>query len=109
MLHVDDVARAYEAAYENRAKSRGQAFNIGGGAGNTMSLIELLGLLQRDLKLNIPLKWGDWRPGDQPVFVCDIGKARERLGWEPKVGVEQGVGELIGWVRDNKQLFSWLA
>ncbi len=108
VLHVDDLARAYEAAYLNRAASRGQAFNIGGGAGNTMSLIELLGLLQKELKLNIPLKWGEWRPGDQPVFVCDIGKAREKLGWEPQVGVEQGVGQLIGWVRDNKQLFSWL-
>lgn len=109
VLHVDDLARAYEAAYENRVTVRGQAFNIGGGANNTLSLLELLGLLQHDLKLNIPLKWGDWRPGDQPVFVCDIQKARDRLGWEPKVRVEHGVGQLIGWVRDNKQLFSWLA
>jgi CDP-paratose 2-epimerase len=109
VLHVDDLARAYEAAYEHREAAAGQAFNIGGGPGNTMSLLELLSYLEAELGIKIPLKWSDWRPGDQPVFVCDLGKAQRVLGWQPATGVREGVRGLIHWVRDNASLFAWLA
>src|SRR5262249_3606631 len=39
LLHVQDLARAYEAAFEHREKVAGQAFNVGGGPSNTMSLL----------------------------------------------------------------------
>jgi CDP-paratose 2-epimerase len=51
------------------------------------------------------VQWSDWRPGDQHVFVSNIGKARERLGWKPQIGVEKGVKGLIEWVRENRGLF----
>lgn len=109
VLHVDDLARAYEAAYEHRDAIAGQAFNIGGGPGNTMSLLELLAYLEAELGIKIPLKWSDWRPGDQPVFVCNLDKAQRLLGWQPTIGVREGVRQLIHWVRDNAGLFAWLA
>lgn len=108
VLHVEDIARAYEAAIENRAKVRGQAFNIGGGAGNTLSLLELLDLLRKELGKPIDPIFADWRPGDQPVFVCNLAKANDLLSWQPQLSVTQGVRQLIGWVRDNEPLFGWL-
>lgn len=108
VLDVRDVCRAYEAAINNRDAARGQAFNIGGGPQNTLSLLELLDHLQHDLKKNIPLEWDDWRPGDQPVFVCNLGKAKERLDWQPEIEVKDGVGHLIKWVDENRKLFDWL-
>lgn len=108
VLHVEDLCRVYEAAINNREAASGQAFNIGGGPKNTMSLLELLEHLQGALRMNIPLKWDDWRPGDQPVFVCNLAKAGDVLNWQPEISVEDGVGQLIEWVRDNKPLFGWL-
>ena len=108
VLDVKDLARAYEAAIEHRDVANGQAFNIGGGPENTMSLLELLTYLEQELEMKIPLNWDKWRPGDQPVFVCDLSKAKERLGWAPEISAQEGVRNLIGWVRDNKELFSWL-
>jgi len=108
VLHVQDLVRAYEAAIFNQAEACGQAFNIGGGPANTMSLLELLTYLQDELKIRIQLKWEDWRPGDQPVFVCNLNKANEKLGWYPQIGVREGVKHLSNWVVDNKELFSWL-
>jgi CDP-paratose 2-epimerase len=105
VLHVEDLARAYEAAWECREKVAGQAFNIGGGPGNTMSLLELVSYLEEDLGTAISLSWGDWRPGDQPVFVCNLDKARRLLNWAPTIGARQGVRQLVGWVRDNRELF----
>lgn len=108
VLNVQDLARCYEAAIANKDKVSGQAFNIGGGPLNTMSLLELHAYLEKGLDKKIPLQWDEWRPGDQPVFVCNIEKAKRLMDWQPKVSVEEGVRELITWVNDNRQLFSWL-
>jgi CDP-paratose 2-epimerase len=105
VLHVDDLARSYEAAWERRDVAAGQAFNIGGGPSNTMSLLELVSYLEADLGVTISLKWNDWRPGDQPVFVCNLDKAKRLLDWAPAIGAREGVRQLISWVRENKQLF----
>ena len=108
VLHVDDIVRVYEAAYRHRDRASGQAFNIGGGPANTMSLRELLAQLEQMCGTKIPLQWSDWRPGDQPVFVCNVAKAEKLLSWRPAVGVREGVAELIAWARDNKRLFDIL-
>jgi CDP-paratose 2-epimerase len=108
VLNVKDLARAYEAAWQHRDQIRGQAFNIGGGPQNTLCLRDLLSFLEEELALTITPRFAEARPGDQPVFVCDIGKARQQLGWEPQIGVDAGVRDLIRWVKDNRELFSWL-
>ena len=68
----------------------------------------LLSFLEDELKVSINPLSGASRPGDQPVFVCDIRKAQTLLGWSPQIGVSDGVRDLIRWVRDNRDLFSWL-
>ena len=108
VLHVEDLVRAYEAAIANQEQASGQAFNIGGGPANTMSLLELLAYLEEELKIKIPLKWDTWRPGDQPVFVCNLDKAKEKLAWQPQISVREGVKNLSNWVAGNKELFAWL-
>jgi CDP-paratose 2-epimerase len=108
VLHVSDLVGAYEAAIDRRATVSGQAFNVGGGPGNTMSLLELLDYLREELGRTIAPAFSGWRPGDQPVFVCDLAKAEQQLGWRPEVPVREGVRQLIGWVRENESLFDWL-
>ncbi len=105
VLHVDDLVAAYTAAIEKRADMAGKAFNIGGGPNNTLSLLELLAMLERELGAKIPLQWDNWRPGDQPVFVCNIENARKVLGWKPAIGVQAGVTKLMQWVRGHRELF----
>jgi CDP-paratose 2-epimerase len=61
--------------------------------------------LERVFDKTINVDWGDWRPGDQKVYISDIRKAKENLGWAPKVGVEEGVERLATWVKDNLDLF----
>jgi CDP-paratose 2-epimerase len=107
-LHVKDLVRAYELAWETRHSVSGQVFNIGGGPANTISLLEVIGHLEANLGINIPIVWRDWRPGDQPVFVCDIEKARRLLEWHPTITVYQGMDDLTKWVQDNKSLISRL-
>jgi CDP-paratose 2-epimerase len=47
----------------------------------------------------------DWRPGDQRVFYADVRKAKNNLGWEPRIGLRDGISRLFDWVQENKDLF----
>lgn len=106
VLHVDDLVRAYALAIDNPDKSRGQAFNTGGGPLHTLSLLELIAMLERQLGKKIAPAFGDWRAGDQKVYVSDISKLEAALGWRPQIAAEDGVARLIDWVSDNRALFA---
>lgn len=108
VLNVQDLARAYEAAWTHRDQVSGQAFNIGGGPSNTLCLRDLLAFLEEELGIAITPSFGATRPGDQPVFICDIRKAQHHLNWSPAIQVEDGVRDLIRWVRENRDLFDAL-
>jgi CDP-paratose 2-epimerase len=105
VLFIDDLIEAYRLAIDNIDKTQGKVYNIGGGPKFTMSLLELISLLENNLKKKIPYTFADWRPGDQKVFICDIKKTKRDFGWEPKVGPKEGVAKLSAWVKENKDLF----
>lgn len=106
LLHVYDLNNGYDAAIANIDNVKGEIFNLGGGPDNTMSIWSEFGpRLEKLLGKPIPVTYGDWRPGDQKVFVADIRKAKNTFGWQPKYSVEDGVEQLFGWVNSNKELF----
>jgi CDP-paratose 2-epimerase len=105
VLHVDDLIGAYEAAIERPDAAVGQAFNVGGGPANALSLRELISILEAERGGPLPVSWGDWRVGDQRVFVSDVRKAASVLGWSPRIPVAEGIGLLRSWVRENRSLF----
>jgi CDP-paratose 2-epimerase len=101
VLYVEDLIAAYEKAVERIEVASGQAYNIGGGPAFTLSLLELLTLLERRLGRPQHVKFADWRPGDQRVYVSDLSKLKRELGWAPLVDPAQGVGRLVGWLEEN--------
>jgi CDP-paratose 2-epimerase len=99
ILFVEDLVDALLLARERVHDLSGEAFNIGGGAGNATSLLELMALIA-DLEGAAPrLKWGDWRPGDQRYYVTNFSKFRSATGWAPKVSVEKGIRRLHAWLQ----------
>ena len=77
---------------------------MGGGRDRTLSLLELLDFLERKTGKKAQLSYADWRTGDQKVYISDIRKAKERLGWEPEVTVESGLNLLLEWIKENQQV-----
>ncbi len=106
VLYVDDLVAAFKMATAQIDKTSGKIYNIGGGMTNTMSLLELVELLKKYQAKDIKPTFGDWRPGDQPVYVSDIRKAANEFGWQPTVKVEDGVKRLTEWVKANQALFT---
>lgn len=106
MLHVSDLVRAYDLAWERIGSVAGEVFNMGGGAANTVSIWAECGPMLEALKGGpIAVRRGDWRPGDQFVCIMDSAKAKQRLGWEPRVLLRDGVKRLWDWVSANRGLF----
>ena len=97
VLHADDVIRLYFKAIENINKAKGQAFNIGGGIENSLSLLELFDFLERELDVRLSYTKLPWRASDQKVFVADITKAKNLIGWQPKVSLEEGIVRTYQW------------
>jgi CDP-paratose 2-epimerase len=104
VLYVDDLFNAWDIAVKKISKVSGEVFNIGGGPSYTLSLLELLDYLEKLLDKKISYSFDDWRPGDQPVYVSDISKAKKVLGWEPKVDPKEGVRLLADWIVQNKKV-----
>ncbi len=106
VLFVEDLVDCYLKAVERIEEVSGHNFNVGGGPENTLSLLELVGLLEGLLEKKVAYSFGEWRPGDQRVFVCDVSKAAKELGWRPRVAVSEGVTRLVTWVQENKELLA---
>jgi CDP-paratose 2-epimerase len=105
VLHVDDLLHAYEAVIRAPEKIAAEAFNVGGGPGQVLSLLDLLDLIERRLGRKVPVKWDDWRPGDQQVYISDIRKLDRLRGWKPEISVGAGITQLIDWVAQNRAAF----
>jgi CDP-paratose 2-epimerase len=97
ILHVSDVVRCYFAAAERGCEVSGQAFNIGGGPANSMSLLELFSFLEERLNITLKCTQLPWRASDQKFFVADSAKASRLLGWSPKVSLQEGIEEVMEW------------
>jgi CDP-paratose 2-epimerase len=99
VLFVDDLVDAMQLAIAGAATPdvRGQAFNIGGGPANAISLLELLDLIA-ELGTTPEVAWADERPGDQRYYVSDTTRFGEITGWRPTTSVETGVAQLHRWL-----------
>ena len=102
LLWVEDLIDLYEHAIDRISVSAGQIYNAGGGASKTLSLLELLAMLESALGHPIRYAKKDWRSGDQRVFYANSGKARRDLGWQPKTSLEEGISSLIDWIRSHR-------
>jgi len=106
VLWVDDLLDLYQAAVDQIDTAAGQVYNVGGGPQNVLAVWAGLGpMLEKLVGHEIEVERADWRPGDQRIFVADIGKAKRELGWKPTVGKEEGVRRLYEWVVGNRALF----
>jgi CDP-paratose 2-epimerase len=104
VLWVGDLVNLYQKAIENIDVAKGKAYNAGGGPDFSMSLLELLGFLGKLAGRPIETAKSDWRPGDQKVFIADITKVKDDLGWSPTVAPQAGVEKLWEWTYPNKEM-----
>ena len=102
----DDLVDAFLLAQQQMKKLAGNAFNIGGGPTNSISLLELLDLLAEVNGGDVSVRFEDWRAADQRYYVADTSKFSRLTGWTPRVPVHEGVRRLYEWIRTGDDQFS---
>lgn len=100
ILHAEDMIRLYYSAAQNTDKVCGEAYNIGGTMEQSLSLLELFAMLEDLLGIQLKYQKLPVRQSDQKVFVADITKIRNAIGWVPKVGARQGIETMADWVKE---------
>jgi len=100
VLFVDDLVDAMLLArrHVHEPEVRGQAFNIGGGPANAVSLLEVLDVVAGLHGERPELELAEMRQGDQRWYVSNTRRFGAATGWEPQVGVEEGIEELYRWL-----------
>ncbi|WP_129677262.1 GDP-mannose 4,6-dehydratase [Candidatus Chloroploca sp. Khr17] len=100
LLHISDLLDAYELAVEKIDVAQGQIYNIGGGPEQTLSIWSELAPMLRQHFPDLQARFGEWRPGDQRVFISSIQKLERELAWRPRIDVAAGIEDLIMWLQD---------
>lgn len=104
ILFVEDLVDAFLLAQKNIDSISGNAFNMGGGVNNTVSLLELIDMIGRISGKEPEVHFDDWRPSDQKYYVSDFGKFRDTTGWQPTNSTSEGVTKLYQWLLENADL-----
>ena len=103
VLHVADLLCAFEAAYARREVTAGEIYNIGGGAGNAVSLLELMERVEQLTGERPGYDFSQARAGDQLIYVTDHGKFSRHTGWQPRAGVDEVLESIYQWYRGHRE------
>jgi CDP-paratose 2-epimerase len=103
VLFVEDLLDAMELAMRKIDRTSGAPYNIGGGSANTISLVELIDLIEQIHGVRPDVEFSDWRTGDQRYYVSDSARFRGVTGWTPSTSVRQGVRLLYDWLVSSRR------
>ena len=102
ILFVEDLIEAFDKVMEQIDTTKGRAYNIGGGRANSISILELLELLERKFGIKpSEIISHACRPADQKVYISNTSKAKRDFGWEPKIGKDEGIQRFYEWMRED--------
>lgn len=103
ILYVTDLLEAFHNAWQHIGQVSGEAFNMGGGLSNSISLLELINWIEEKTNEEMELKFGETRTGDQLYYVSDTRKFQKSVNWTPKVPKAQGLELLYKWLKQNEE------
>jgi CDP-paratose 2-epimerase len=103
LLYVEDLTNLYHILYENKLKINGEVFNVGGGIGNSISIIKALEKITLKTGYSKKYNFSNERIGDQKFFVSNNSKLKALVNWEPTISIDQGLTKLYNWLLLNSQ------
>src|SRR5499433_2345257 len=89
VLCVHDLVQAFEAARRHLPATAGEVYNVGGGAPNAVSLLELIDRIEQLTGHRLQYEREPTRAGDQLVYITDSSKLLRHTGWKPETGVSK--------------------
>ena len=98
ILHINDAIKLYYLAIKNMDKLSGNVYNVGGGKDNSISIIELINLLEKEFDHSLQYSFLPWRSSDQKVYISEIKKIKDQINWKVNVKNIDGIKMMIDWL-----------
>lgn len=94
ILHVDDFSRACRAFIDSTVAHG--LYNLGGGRDHSLTLREIIDKVAEMIQCNPVIDQESSLPTPVPLnYISDLTRVKEELGWQPQIGVEEGLRSLI--------------
>ncbi|MDF2953132.1 MAG: Nucleoside-diphosphate-sugar epimerase [Thermodesulfobacterium sp.] len=98
--YIDDIARGTILALKPLGY---EIINLGGGK-NPVSINEIIDILERLIGKKAKREYLNFHKADVKITWAEIKKAKEILGWEPEINIEEGLKRTVSWARENIEL-----
>lgn len=99
LIHAKDVARGMMLAME---KGVNQPLNLGSGVG--VSVKQIVDIIVKNMDKKPEVVWDTSKPSGDKKRLMDISRAKELIGFEPKISIEEGIKEVMAWYIKNKDI-----
>jgi CDP-paratose 2-epimerase len=106
VLDVADLLRAFDAVRKLPPCSEGRVYNVGGGPANSVSLVELMPMIEVLTGRKLDVTHDGVRPGDQAVYISNTQKLQRETGWLPAITVPEMLARIHWWWRQNREIFA---
>jgi CDP-paratose 2-epimerase len=105
LLHVEDLVDLLEDQLKRPDEWAGGTFNVGGGRGCSLSLVELTEICRALTGRSVPIEScpDETRPGDVPVYLSDCRRLFAQTGWRPERDPSTILGDVLEWARANER------
>ena len=100
VLFINDLVKLFFKLSKSK-RNINTAYNVGGGIKNSLSIIELIDILEKKLNKKNKYEKFKWRSGDQKIYISNISKIKKELNWSPKIRISEGLNKVIRWISEN--------
>ena len=97
-IYVTDTAEAVVRIAKSE-KTRGLVLNVA--TGKEVAMIDLLNMIAEAMDYTEPFKHVEARPGDVRRHIAGVELIKELIGFEPRVGIEEGIKTTVAWYQVN--------
>ena len=93
--YIDDIIMGIRASIEKNYDC--EIFNLGNN--QSEDLMNMIGIIEKSLKINAKLKFMDIQPGDVEETFANINHAEKKLNYNPQISIEEGIPKFIEWYK----------
>lgn len=102
---IDDLLELVNYQLQHFSNLDGEIFNVGGGVGSSLSLLETTQICQSLTGNQIEIRQvEEERRDDVPLYITDCSKVIQRTGWQPKSSPEQTLEAIYRWIHNHHSI-----
>jgi len=103
VLHVNDLFQLINIEMNQMKQMNGEILNVGGGANNSVSLLELTKMCKEISGNEVVIKkLKKDRPGDVRIYITDNSKVSKMTLWKPRVNIRETLVDVYDWIAENQ-------